>query len=133
MWIAAGVIAVVIGGYFLFRSMYNPAMAKTTVTATKTAVPANGKTVTVNYDGSGFSPNNLTIKAVTTVVWMNNDTDPLQVDSAPHPMHTSYPPLNASSPTQPGNTYTFTFPQAGTFMYHNHLEPAKKGSVTVTP
>jgi plastocyanin len=151
-------LVVIVGGYLLVKSMApapsSVATSPTTVniqspttspadttlpttsdtpslTTTPALSPSTGQTMTINYSSTGFSPASTTIKAGTTVVWKNNDTDPMQIDSNPHPTHTSYPPMNASTPTQPGDTYTFTFTDPGTYGYHNHLNPANKGTIIV--
>lgn len=91
----------------------------------------SSENVTIEYNGSGFNPKSITIKAGQTITWMNKDTDPLQIASNPHPTHTEYPPLNTVGLIQPGESKSFTFPQAGTYGYHNHLEPGNTGEVIV--
>lgn len=87
-------------------------------------------TATVEYTGSGFAPQNVTIRLGGTVTWVNK-TGSLWVASNPHPSHTDLPGL--SSGTIPMNgTYAFTFNQAGTWGYHNHLSAGFGGTVTVS-
>lgn len=85
---------------------------------------------TIEYN-KGFSPKTITVKVGTAVTWVNKDTDPLQVASNPHPAHTDYSALNSVGLIQPGASKSFTFPAAGTFGYHNHLEPNNAGTVIV--
>lgn len=85
---------------------------------------------TIKITPTGFSPKTLTIKVGATVTWMNDDSTVHQVNSAPHPTHTDYQPLNLGS-IQPGGSKSLTFPVAGTYKYHDHLNPTLFGSVTV--
>ena len=84
------------------------------VKATKPA--ANGNAVKIT--NANFSPHNLNVAAGTTVTWTNDDT-------APHSVTSDSKGLFDSGPIQPGATFTFTFPQAGTFPYHSSNEANK--------
>lgn len=86
----------------------------------------NAITLTAN----GFSPANLTVKSGTTVSWVNKSGNTATVNSDPHPSHTAYPPLNLGSFPDNG-TLSLTFNQPGTYGYHNHLNPAEKGTIIV--
>lgn len=86
---------------------------------------------TVKIISSGFSPKAITIKAGDSVVWMNDDNSAMHnVSSAPHPTHTAYPPLNLGN-IPAGGKVSLTFPEAGIYKYHDHLNPTLFGSVTV--
>ncbi len=104
--------------------------AATTPTATQTATP--GATFTqVIVTSAGFSPAIVEIVQGGTVTWMNNDTVAHQIASAPHPVHTDYPPLNSVGTLQPGQSRSLKFDQVGTYRYHDHLNLASKGTVVV--
>ncbi|MDD1652986.1 MAG: cupredoxin family copper-binding protein [Methanomicrobiales archaeon] len=77
-----------------------------------------------------FAPATLTVSAGTTVIWTNEDSVPHQVASDPHPAHTGLPGL-LSEPIPPGESYRFTFTQAGTYGYHCELHPSMTGTITV--
>lgn len=84
----------------------------------------------VTLTSSGFSPKTLTIKAGTTVNWINKSRVDATVNSSPHPTHTDYPPLNLGS-FPDGGTLTLTFNKPGTYKYHNHLNSSQFGSIIV--
>jgi plastocyanin len=85
---------------------------------------------TVTLGENGFSPKTLTIKKGTTVTWVNESGEMGNVSSAPHPIHTSYPPLNLGNFAD-GNSVSLTFDEAGTYNYHHHLNPSLTGTVIV--
>ena len=84
----------------------------------------------VTISASGFTPKSITIKAGESVTWTNNDSEKHTVNSSPHPTHTDYQPLNLGV-IQPGQQKSLTFDKAGTYKYHDHLNPSLFGSVTV--
>lgn len=127
------VIYLIIGGliyaaiyYFFFANKgrspygaaYNPRASQT--------VAQNSVTVT----SSGFEPANITISVGQTLVWYNKGGTAVSINSAPHPTHSDYPPLNIGL-VQDGASATLSFPTAGTYKYHNHLNPSQYGTITV--
>ena len=104
------------------------AQATTTVLqATTTTLPA---AVTVVIKDFAFRPDTVTIKAGTTVTWINQDDAPHKVASNPHPAHTDLPGL-VSGTLSKGDSYSFTFTETGTFGYHCHLHPSMLGTIIV--
>ncbi len=100
----------------------------TTMQATPT--PAQQSQNTVTLTTNGFSPTSLTIKAGQTVTWVNKSGSDAAIDSNPHPVHTSYHPLNLGS-FPDGGTLSLTFDKPGTYSYHNHLNPSEQGTIVV--
>ena len=86
----------------------------------------------VNFDGSKFTPSPVNIKANDWVFFKNNSQADMWVASNPHPTHTDYPEFDSKKAIAPGATYKFQFTRAGTWGYHNHLDPSVKGMVSVT-
>ena len=86
--------------------------------------------IQVALSETGFAPNEVSIKLGTKVVWTNRSGRVATVDSDLHPTHQLYPPLNLG---QFGNNETveLVFEKAGTFKYHNHLNPNVTGAVVV--
>ena len=126
----------VIAGWFLTRPKpqldAQPTPTQTPI-STESASPVASPSATENLvtiTKSGFSPKDFTIKAGGTVVWMNSDTSPHTVNSAPHPTHTAYKPLNLDT-IEPNGQKSLMFPSSGTYKYHDHLNPSLTGSVTV--
>lgn len=85
---------------------------------------------TIIINSSGFAPKNVTVKVGESVTWMNNDSENHTVNSSPHPTHTDNPFLNVGL-IRPDEKKSLTFDKAGTYKYHDHLNPSLFGSVTV--
>ena len=85
---------------------------------------------TVSLTADGFSPATLTIEAGAKVTWINKSGGAATVNSGPHPTHTNYSPLNLGT-FRDGETLSLAFDKAGTYGYHNHLNPSQKGTIVV--
>ncbi len=84
----------------------------------------------VNLTSSGFDPKTVTIKTGTRVIWVNKSGGGATVNSDVHPTHQLYPPLNLGQ-FPDGSSVQLVFDKAGTYKYHNHLNPAQTGTVVV--
>lgn len=84
----------------------------------------------VTLTTTGFEPQTVTIKAGTKVVFTNKSGDVATVNSAIHPTHLVYPPLNLGEFTD-GKTVELVFDKPGTYKYHDHLSPTRTGTVVV--
>ena len=98
------------------------------VAASPLASPA-GKNM-VKIESTGFVPASITVKPGEVVAWVNSDSTNHNVNSAVHPTHLLYPALNLGV-IKPGESKSLNFPTAGTYKYHDHLNPSLTGSVTV--
>ncbi len=125
--------------FFLGKKSASPYQATASQTpAQTTGLPADRSPLsgvqagqsTVTITPSGFQPGSLTIKSGETVVWSNQGGGTGNVSSSPHPTHTDYPPLNLGD-VAPGASVSLVFPTAGTYKYHNHLNPSQFGSIIV--
>lgn len=134
-------VVVVLGlGLWYFASQQQQSSAPTqTVSPTavmKKEVSPTGadkmmkKEETVNLTADGFNPQTLTVKVGTKVVWTNSSGARANVSSAVHPTHQLYPPLNLGN-FEDGEEVSLTFEEAGTYKYHNHLNPSQTGTVVV--
>jgi len=92
---------------------------------------AETTSATVTYTNDGFAPAELTVKAGTTVTFINQSGSPMWVASAPHPTHTLYPEFDEKASVTKGGSYSFTFDKVGTHPYHNHLHPSNYGKIIV--
>src|SRR5437763_886387 len=99
------------------------AVAALTVGASP-ALPASTATVTVQIKHLSFVPTTARVKTGDTVKWVNADTQNHQVVSN----NGSF----VSPILGPGKTYSHRFTAAGTYRYHDGLNPAVKGAVVVT-
>jgi plastocyanin len=87
-------------------------------------------TTLITYDNNGFTPANVTVKAGSQIMIINNSSGSLQFSSDPHPVHTDNPELNQVTLTA-GKSQTFTVTKTGTWGYHNHLNSGDKGTIVV--
>lgn len=137
-----GIIILVIlfgGGFLLLKSSSTNVQSESQIQPkTEQAPPVPSPTVatqqqsqnTITLTANGFSPTAFTIKAGETVTWENKSGKIATVDSDPHPMHTSYAPLNLGRFSD-GSTLTLTFEKVGTYNYHNHFNPSAWATITV--
>ena len=87
--------------------------------------------VIVRATDSGYEPSSITVKEGTTVTFENESSRPVQTASDVHPIHQMLPGFDALRGFAPGESYSFTFQSAGTWRYHNHLQPQQTGIVIV--
>lgn len=90
----------------------------------------SGATI-ISMTANGFEPSSITVKAGTTVTFINNDLGQRWPASAFHPTHTQLPGFDSLGAVAPGGSYSFTFEKKGKWNFHDHLFPAMFGSVTV--
>lgn len=77
-------------------------------------------------------PGTVKIKVGQAVVWKNNDTVDHQIAADPYPTNTSLQDLGKGEVLKPGDSFTYMYETAGTFTYHDNLNPYKiKGVVIV--
>lgn len=136
-------VLVLAGWYFMGSKKYATPKAPAAVSQTPapatvespTSSATNGAVVkedqnAVQISSSGFLPKDITVKVGESVTWVNEDTVDHAVNSIVHPTHLVYPPLNLGV-VKPADKKSLTFPTAGTYKYHDHLNPSLVGSVTV--
>ena len=80
-------------------------------------------TNSVDIRDLAFNPTPITVTVGTTVTWTNNDTVDHTVTS------TSGPTSFDSGVIRPGETFSFTFTEAGTYDYHCTLHSSMRGQV----
>ena len=95
------------------------------------ATMENKDVVVIEMTSDGFSPPASTIKAGTTVKFVNKDTVPRWPASGMHPTHQLCPGFDSRNGIAPGESYVFTFNEAKTCPMHDHLNPRMRGSITV--
>jgi len=100
---------------------------------------------TIEITSAGFNPDTLTIKNGGIVIFVNTDLQQHWPASAIHPTHTLYPGSSITKCNTPeesstfdacrglekGETYSFVFNQAGSWKYHDHLNPNSRGTIIV--
>jgi len=148
--VAIGVVILIAlaGGFFYLQNGSNPQTLSPSpvseVTPTPSTAPAETPQVSASPSGevmmeeptkvsvtqNGFSPQTINIKAGTKVTWTNNSSVPANVSSEPHPIHTFWSFLNLGTFSD-GQSISVVFDEAGTYTYHNHLNPSQKATVIV--
>ncbi len=98
-----------------------PAATATTAPTTPTTAASGNAVKIVNF---GFSPATLTIKAGASVTWTNTTT------STPHTVTSNTGVFD--HPMSPGDTFSFTFSQPGTYKYHCMIHPTMTAQIVVT-
>ncbi|HWF84238.1 MAG TPA: cupredoxin domain-containing protein [Vicinamibacterales bacterium] len=110
----------------IWTKMIVAVMALTAATACGSSSPMSPTPTSVSATivNGAFNPNSITISAGSTVTWMNNDT-------ATHSVVADSGAFNSGA-IAPGGSYSYAFPSAGTFSYHDSANANMKGVVNVT-
>lgn len=98
-----------------------------------TTIPTQEEQVvtTIIYSNEGFSPTSLDVSVGTKVTFVNQSDRKMWVASSVHPSHRDLPGFDELKGEAKGSSYEYTFVKAGTWKYHNHLDPGSQGSITV--
>jgi plastocyanin len=91
----------------------------TTTTSPATTTPSGNN---VEIKGSAFNPITITIKKGDTITWTNND---------PVTHTVTIPGVTDSGSIPSGQTFSFTFSNAGTFDYHCSIHTSMTGKIIV--
>jgi len=99
--------------------------------------------VVIHMDGSGYSPQEVTISMGGKVIFENIEGAHWPASNI-HPTHRSYPGsdikkcntdetsgFDACRTLENGESYKFTFNEPGEWRYHDHINPQIKGKITV--
>ncbi len=131
-----GVIAVAIiaGAVYLFSSTKKadtlPVINTTTTIEPVTENQAEAKVIF--YTDKGFSPSSIEVSVGTKVIFINQSVGLMWVASAVHPTHQALPGFDQLTAVPNGVSYEYTFTKAGTWKYHDHLNPEARGVVIVS-
>jgi plastocyanin len=82
------------------------------------------ETVTVDITNFTFDPGTVTIQVGDTVTWTNND-------AMPHTATSTDDPATFDGEMQPGESFSFTFEEEGTFAYFCEIHPQMEGTIVV--
>lgn len=129
VYAAAVIAAVILALWYLLGS--RPSAPNTQTGDSGATESAMMEKNVVKMSSAGFLPKDIIIKAGEEVTWVNEDSSDHQVNSAVHPTHQVYPPLNSIDLLKSGEKKSLSFPDAGVYKYHDHLNPTLFGSVTV--
>lgn len=113
--------------------------------STENANPKINSEIVVEMSSSGFSPESVEINKGDSVTFTNVGAVGIWPASDIHPTHKSYPGSDISKCSSaekdlifdacklivPGESYTFTFNEIGTWNYHDHSRASRKGTIIV--
>jgi plastocyanin len=86
----------------------------------------------VSINKTGFLPQAIVVRVDQAIIWTNDDNSSHQVSSDPYPKDNTLPGLNSKTAILPGHTYSYVFKTAGTYTYHDNLNPYTfKGTIIV--
>jgi plastocyanin len=87
---------------------------------------ARGQTATaaVSIDNFTFSPQTLTVKAGTTITWINKD-------DIPHGIAATGNAFKRSNAMDTDDSYSFTFTTPGAYQYFCYIHPHMTGTIVV--
>jgi len=116
------VIIIIIAAVYFVSTAYKTPQggSQAPVSGQQNETEATGS-VNVAIQNFAFDPADLAVKAGDTVTWTNND-------SAPHQIKSDV--FNSPSLSK-GQTFSFTFQNAGTFDYSCAIHPSMKGRIIV--
>ena len=132
------IVMLATAGYFFVKGLQAD-KSETPPNVYKAPQTAPVSTTTITRTDKGFSPSQITIKKGDTVTFVNASADPMWPASNPHPAHSGYPTtggcissaFDACTSIMPGASWSFTFEDAGTWGFHDHLSPQFSGTITV--
>ena len=84
----------------------------------------SGMAANAAITGSGFTPNSISVGVGASVTWTNND-------SAPHSVVADGGQFNSGT-IAPGAKFSYAFPAAGSFSYHDSTNAKMVGVVNVS-
>lgn len=119
------IVLVIVGGFIAFINLQ-----KNATKTTQPSVKALPKEVQVVLTSSGFDPESVTIEKGSAVRWVNDTEDKATVNSDDHPTHKEFKELNLGE-FENDSTLVHIFTTLGTYTYHDHLHPTRKGTVIV--
>jgi plastocyanin len=96
-----------------------------------TSSNANIKPAVVSVTSNGFVPETVSIKVNQSVIWTNNSSSIHLVATDPYPTDNGVKGFKSGN-LNLNDSYTFVFSKAGTYTYHDDLNPYKfKGIIVV--
>lgn len=115
-------------GSSIFQPSQSPDLGKIGTTPTPAPTP---KTVTITFANNTANPLNVEIKVGDTVKFVNNDDAQRWPASGIHPTHQICPGFDSLRGLNKDESYSFTFNEAKTCPWHDHLNPSLKGQIVV--
>jgi plastocyanin len=98
-----------------------PTSTAVTPAVTTPTAPSETTSAAINIENYAFNPATVTIAKGATVTWTNNDSTPHQIKSDK---------FNSDLLSQ-GQSFSFTFAEAGTYDYSCSIHPSMTGTIIV--
>lgn len=89
------------------------------------------KEAEIIFTDNGFAPQRITIKARSSLTFINKSESDFWPASNIHPTHEIYPGFDAAKPIAPASSWSFRFDKVGEWRYHDHLAPQFSGVIIV--
>ncbi len=123
-----GIIAVVVivGFGVGFMLIQNQPVACDTASAVKES--------SVTFTNDGVSRNCIIVTSGSKITWVNSSDQEVHVSTDPHPIHTGNKEISNNEfvlKVAPGQQAEVTLTKRGKFGHHDHLSPAKRGTIIV--
>lgn len=93
---------------------------------------AHSETQVIEMTPNGFEPDSVTVDQNQTIIFLNKDNKARWPASNVHPTHDIYPEFDPKRLVEPGASWSFKPKKAGTYKYHDHLSPHKRGTLIVS-
>ena len=96
--------------------------------------PPGGSTTTITITSAGVSPRAITVARGARVTFVNNDGVGHDMNSDPHPAHTSCTDMNVGNVAPGQSQQTDVLNVARTCGYHDHNQPSNgnlQGTITI--
>ena len=120
--------------------------SSTSSSSSSSSSSGGSSSLVVEMSSSGFSPSTLNIDVGETVTFTNVGSTSIWPASAVHPTHTVYPgsdinkcgtaeeslTFDSCGDVAPGDSYSFTFNEVGSWDYHDHRRASRKGTIVVS-
>ena len=99
-----------------------------------TATPETTAAAEIKILSGSFEPAEVTVKVGETFRFTNLDDDKRHWPAVnPHPTHTGLPGFDSLRGLELNEGYSYTFKTAGTWKFHDHLNPRLGGEIRVEP
>lgn len=87
--------------------------------------------IIIEYKNGAFAPSEARVTVGGTVTFKNSGPDSVWPASDIHPTHLLCPGFDARRALSPGQSWSFTFREAKTCPFHNHLSATEIGRIVI--
>ena len=129
---ASGIYNVFVSGEDLGARLTTKHSFNLTLASQEPGITGSGSVVTFAIGAGGYPPQ-ITISAGTTVTWTNDSDFPQNLESCSGRISCQFNDQWASGDLQPGESYSRTFNEVGTFYYRVNSSSSRSSFVFVEP